>query len=282
MYDLLLNFLDTTSIYFEIFLEKAEISLGAPYEEINFWLSPILLIILLIPFIFLIFFIGKIFKSIKDEIYIYSFIIVFIGLISFFTYFNSIFLVTGTTGDSMLPNFQKEYEILGKNYFLKNDIKYGDVVIIESHKNTGKKNLVKRVLGLPGDKINIKNGIVILNKRKLKQTKDGEFIYNGKKYKKNIEYISNVISYKILDDGNHYYQDYLSEITIPKNHYFVLGDNRDNSQDSRFLKSVGFIPKENLVGKAWFIFFSLNDSRFYEIWKWPYAIRGSRIFKLIK
>ena len=139
MYDLLLNFLDTTSIYFEIFLEKAEISLGAPYEEINFWLSPILLIILLIPFIFLIFFIGKIFKSIKDEIYIYSFIIVFIGLISFFTYFNSIFLVTGITGDSMLPNFQKEHQILGKNYFLNNDIKYGDVVIIESHKKTGKK-----------------------------------------------------------------------------------------------------------------------------------------------
>ena len=267
MYDLLLNFLDTTSIYFEIFLEKAEISLGAPYEEINFWLSPILLIILLIPFIFLIFFIGKIFKSIQDEIYIYSFIIVFIGLISFFTYFNSIFLVTGTTGDSMLPNFQKEYEILGKNYFLKNDIKYGDVVIIESHKKTGGKNLVKRVIGLPGDKINIKNGIVILNKRKLKQTKDGEFIYNGKKYKKNIEYISNVISYKILDDGNHYYQDYLSEITIPKNHYFVLGDNRDYSGDSRFfgtfhrsyIQHKVMITRSKLLTRICYIFLGYYD-----------------------
>ena len=106
MHDLLLNYLDSTSIYFEIFLEKAEVFLGVPYEEINFWLSPILLIILLIPFTLLIFFIGKIFKSIQDEIYIYSFIIVFIGLISFFTYFNSIFLVIGITGDSMLSNFQ--------------------------------------------------------------------------------------------------------------------------------------------------------------------------------
>ena len=60
-----------------------------------------------------------------------------------------------------------------------------------------------------------------------------------------------------------------------------MGDNRDNSQDSRF-KTVGFIPISNLVGKARFIFFSLENSRFLEIWKWPKAIRGSRIFSTIK
>ena len=60
-----------------------------------------------------------------------------------------------------------------------------------------------------------------------------------------------------------------------------MGDNRDNSQDSRF-KIVGFIPFENLVGKARFIFFSLENSRFLEIWKWPKAIRGKRILKTIK
>ena len=60
-----------------------------------------------------------------------------------------------------------------------------------------------------------------------------------------------------------------------------MGDNRDRSQDSRF-PIVEQIPFENLVGKARFIFFSLENSRFLEIWKWPKAIRGSRIFSTIK
>ena len=57
-----------------------------------------------------------------------------------------------------------------------------------------------------------------------------------------------------------------------------MGDNRDNSQDSRF-SSVGFIPSDNIIGKAQFIFFSLENSRFLQIWKWPKSIRWNRIFK---
>ena len=61
-----------------------------------------------------------------------------------------------------------------------------------------------------------------------------------------------------------------------------MGDNRDNSQDSRFTNIVGYIPIENLIGKAQFIFFSLENSRFLELWKWPKAIRTERLFMQIK
>ena len=61
-----------------------------------------------------------------------------------------------------------------------------------------------------------------------------------------------------------------------------MGDHRDNSQDSRFSNSVGFIPINNLIGKAQFIFFSLENSRFLEFWKWPKSIRTDRLLKKIK
>ena len=69
---------------------------------------------------------------------------------------------------------------------------------------------------------------------------------------------------------------------VPRGHFFVMGDNRDNSQDSRFTNLVGYIPFENLIGKAQFIFFSLENSRFLEVWKWPKAIRFDRLFQKIK
>ena len=83
----------------------------------------------------------------------------------------------------------------------------------------------------------------------------------------------------LLDNGP---VDNTNVFIVPEDHFFVMGDNRDNSQDSRFINSIGYIPIENLVGKAQYIFFSLENSRFFEIWKWPRAIRYNRIIKKIK
>ncbi len=66
---------------------------------------------------------------------------------------------------------------------------------------------------------------------------------------------------------------------VPPHDYFMMGDNRDDSEDSRVLSAVGYVPAENLVGKAQFLFFSTDGSaRWWEIWKWPFAVRYRRLF----
>jgi len=80
---------------------------------------------------------------------------------------------------------------------------------------------------------------------------------------------------KIGDDGP---LDNTPVYEVPPGDYFAMGDNRDNSQDSRVLSAVGYIPAQNLVGKAQFLFFSTDGSaRWWEVWKWPFGIRYRRL-----
>ena len=101
-------------------------------------------------------------------------------------------------------------------------------------------------------------------------------VKRARKYK---EYFDD-LNFDVLDIMDNGIADNTELFNVPEGYFFVMGDNRDNSQDSRF-KTVGFVPINNLVGKARFIFFSLENSRFLEIWKWPKAIRGNRIFTII-
>ncbi len=160
----------------------------------------------------------------------------------------------------------------------------GDVVVFKTPENN-RTDYIKRVIGLPGDQIKIVNGQIYINNDLINRKKLSDFIDHdhnivNKRVRKYKEYFFNqeIDVLDLLDNG---LADNTQLFKVPEYHFFVMGDNRDNSQDSRF-PTVGFVPFDNLVGKAQFIFFSLENSRFLEIWKWPTSIRFERIFKKIQ
>ncbi len=136
---------------------------------------------------------------------------------------------------------------------------------------------------MPGDTIQMINGRLHLNGEKIEREalplarifEGGDYVtlhqYN--------EYLPGGVVHRIYEEGDHYPLDNTPVFTVPKDHYFVMGDNRDNSQDSRVQSLVGFVPLENIVGRADFLFFSVEeDASFFEFWRWPWTIRFSRLF----
>ena len=161
----------------------------------------------------------------------------------------------------------------------------GDVVVFKNPEDN-RTDYIKRVIGLPGDKIRIKNGQIIINDKLIFRKRVDDFIDNDnnvsqKRNRKYLEYFEN-FQIEVLDLMDNGIVDNTKLYTVPDSHFFVMGDNRDNSQDSRFDSTIGYIPFSNLVGKAQFIFFSLENARFLQIWKWPKSIRAKRLFTSIK
>ena len=159
----------------------------------------------------------------------------------------------------------------------------GEVVVFKTPEDN-RTDYIKRVIGLPGDRIQIIDGKIIINdnliiRKKLKDFIDTDKNSSIKRIRKYKEYFFDK-EIEVLDIMDQGIVDNTKLYIVPGGHFFVMGDNRDNSQDSRF-SMPGFIPIENLVGKAWFVFFSLENSRFYQIWKWPKSIRYARIMKKI-
>ena len=161
----------------------------------------------------------------------------------------------------------------------------GDVVVFKTPTDN-RTDYIKRVIGLPNYKIQIVNGQIIINDKLIIREKTEDFLDVDQKgnIKRNRQYKEYFyqLEINVLDLKDNGIVDNTQVFNVPKGHFFVMGDNRDNSQDSRFISYVGFIPIKNLVGKAQFIFFSLENSRFIEIWKWPKAIRFNRIFEIIQ
>ena len=162
----------------------------------------------------------------------------------------------------------------------------GDVIVFKLPSNTSI-NYIKRVIGLPGDRLQMKDGKILLNGHIVNQYNDGKFklVHNNQyeqfldKYK---EKLDNGRSYSILNLNDFQPLDNTKEFIVPDSHYFMMGDNRDNSLDSR-ANGGWFVPFENLVGKGNFIFFSISgDTSFWQFWRWPFNIRFNRIFKKIQ
>ena len=173
-----------------------------------------------------------------------------------------------------------------KGRFLFSEPNRGDVIVFKTPADN-RTDYIKRLIGLPGDKIQfIDSNLYINNSEVLKsRLSSNDKIFCGKRKIDVFTFEEN------LPNKKKYISVYLKDLpfqnsnifNVPQDHYFFLGDNRDCSKDSRFLSSVGYVHKDNIVGKAQFIFFSSDKSigSFFSFWKWNKSIRINRFFKKI-
>jgi signal peptidase I len=161
----------------------------------------------------------------------------------------------------------------------------GDIVVFKLPRDTSV-DYIKRLIGLPGDTVQMRQGILFINGVPVERSRLEQLLEvantkppsNAADY---IEYLPQGRTHIIRKLGNDQPLDNTEVFTVPPHQYFFMGDNRDNSQDSR-TNNVGFVPEENLVGKAQILFFSIDErARFWEFWTWPWSVRWSRILSRI-
>ncbi|MEO0036694.1 MAG: Signal peptidase [Pseudomonadota bacterium] len=164
----------------------------------------------------------------------------------------------------------------------------GDVVVFKKP-TENKVDYIKRVIGLPGDRVQVIGGLLHINGAPVKRDRIEDFIDRDRdgniiRAPQYIETLPNGRQHRIIEFlGDNGPADNTMEYVVPPGHYFMMGDNRDNSADSRFLTEVGYVPAENLVGRAEILFFSGDGSAaLWEVWRWPWGIRYSRLFQKIE
>jgi len=164
--------------------------------------------------------------------------------------------------------------------------KRGDIIVF---RKPGDETIdyIKRLVALPNDTVQVKNGVLYINKKMVERTKSNVGVMKNnfgdeKIFTQYKETFDGLNFHEIIEASDQDLFDDTIEFKVPDNHFFFMGDNRDNSRDSRS-PEVGFVPKRNLIGKAQIIFFSHNSSAsIFEFWKWHKAIRFSRIGKAIE
>jgi signal peptidase I len=162
----------------------------------------------------------------------------------------------------------------------------GDVVVFKLPRDN-ETDYIKRVIGLPGDEIQMIHGVLHINGEAVKKERVDDFVMHDPSGRERhmaryMETLPNGVTYPVLDLVNEGIGDNTDVYKVPEGHFFMMGDNRDNSTDSRFLSEVGYVPFENLVGRAQIIFFSIDeDASFWQLWKWPTDVRWSRILEVV-
>lgn len=142
---------------------------------------------------------------------------------------------------------------------------------------------IKRVIGLPGDTIQVTDGVVHINGEPVQRERIDDYIEQSpsgvvRRVPRYRETLPNGVSFDTLDITERGQLDNTREYKVPEGHYFMMGDNRDNSIDSRVLNRVGYVPLENFMGRAEILFFSIKDETpAWQIWTWPWSVRWERI-----
>ena len=166
--------------------------------------------------------------------------------------------------------------------------KRGDIVVFKLPKDNAT-DYIKRVVGLPGDQIQVIGGVLHINGKPVQRERVEDYQTRGPngrtvsvpRYKETFP--EGTTHYVIEKDGDRGFWDNTNVYTVKPGHFFMMGDNRDNSTDSRDEGSVGEVPFENLVGRAEIIFFSIDENAsLWRPWEWPAYIRWNRIFERIK
>jgi signal peptidase I len=174
----------------------------------------------------------------------------------------------------------------------------GDVTVFKYPGDQGqglnRTDYIKRIVGLPGDRIQVVDGILRINGKPVERIKVGDYVQGGGGgYRTNTLYnevLPNGRRHEIIEATDSGMSDNTPVFQVPPGHFFMMGDNRDDSMDSRTHLTLSngsaaqlgwYVPAENLVGRAEFIFFSHDPmaAHWYEPWKWPQAIRFSRFFQ---
>lgn len=167
----------------------------------------------------------------------------------------------------------------------------GDIVIFKGPYDPDT-DYIKRLVGKPGDRIQMKEGILHINDVPCPVAPDGEYIddrWEGqgsdeteRPMPRYVETLPNGVKHYIVkrDRFGAGMLDNTQEYVVPEGHYFMVGDNRDESGDSRVLKQIGYVPQDNVIGQAQFIWLS-SSAKWWEVWNWPLSIRFKRLFKQI-